>query len=118
MMNQVPMDADSAVLVVMKGEDIQVSTYGYPHSLTGLKQWMFKWLGGEVRSFVNTVEVNEVDLEKESELIANGIMISVQSNKSGTNVYNTERNDFNYYHLQKSARKGIEFGLKIKKVVK
>ena len=61
------------------------------------------------------VEVKEVDLEKESELIANGIMISVQSNKYGTNVYNTERNDFNHYHLQMAARKGIELGLKAQK---
>ena len=50
--------------------------------------------------------------EKESELIANGIMISVQSNKYGTNIYNTEINDFNHYHLQMAARKGIELGLK------
>lgn len=48
MMNQVPMDADSAVLVVMKGQDIQVSTYGYTRPLTGLKHWMYKWLGGEL----------------------------------------------------------------------
>lgn len=47
-MNQIPADADSAVLLVMKGQDIQVSTYGYTRSLTGLKQWMYKWLGGEV----------------------------------------------------------------------
>lgn len=60
----------------------------------------------------DTLEVKEVDLEKESELIANGIMISVQSNKYGTNIYNTERNDFNHYHLQMAARKGIELGLK------
>jgi hypothetical protein len=62
--------------------------------------------------FINTLEVKEVNLEKESELIANGIMISVQSNKYGTNIYNTERNDFNHYHLQMAARKGIELGLK------
>ena len=61
------------------------------------------------------VEVKEVDLEKESELIANGIMISVQSNKYGTNTYNTERNDFNHYHLKMAARKGIELGLKAQK---
>lgn len=61
---------------------------------------------------INTFEMKEVDLEKESELIANGIMISVQSNKYGTNIYNTERNDFNHSHLQMAARKGIELGLK------
>lgn len=65
--------------------------------------------------FIDTVEVKEVDLEKESELIANGIMISVQSNKYGTNTYNTERNDFNHYHLKMAARKGIELGLKAQK---
>lgn len=45
-MNQVPEDADSAVLVVMKGEDVQVSTYGHTRPLTILKQWVYKWLGG------------------------------------------------------------------------
>lgn len=45
-MNQVSADADSAVLVVMKGEDVQVSTYGHTRPLTSLKQWMYKWLGG------------------------------------------------------------------------
>ena len=66
-------------------------------------------------SFINTLEVKDVDLEKESELIANGIMISVQSNKYGTNIYNTQRNDFNHYHLQMAARKGIELGIKAQK---
>lgn len=66
----------------------------------------------KIISFLDTLEVKEVDLEKESELIANGIMISVQSNKYGTNTYNTERNDFNHYHLKMAARKGIELGLK------
>jgi hypothetical protein len=42
-------------------------------------------------------------------------MISVQSNKYGTNTYNTERNDFNHYHLKMAARKGIELGLKAQK---
>ena len=63
--------------------------------------------------YINSLKEKEVDLEKESELIANGIMISVQSNKYGTNIYNTERNDFNHYHLQMAARKGIELGIKI-----
>lgn len=40
----------------------------------------------EVISLINNLEVKEMDLEKESELIANGIMISVQSNKYGTNI--------------------------------
>lgn len=64
---------------------------------------------------IKDIKVKNVDLEKESELIANGIMISVQSNKYGTNIYNTERNDFNHYHLQMAARKGIELGLKVTK---
>ena len=68
-----------------------------------------------ILAFIDTLEVKEVDLEKESESIANGIMISVQSNKYGTNIYNTERNDFNHYHLQMAARKGIELGLKAQK---
>ena len=70
----------------------------------------------EMLSFINTLEVKKVDLEKESELIANSIMISVQSNKYGTNIYNTERNDFSHYHLKIAARKGIELGLKAQKV--
>lgn len=68
-----------------------------------------------IKEFIDTLEVKDVDLEKESELIANGIMISVQSNKYGTNIYNTKRNDFNHYHLQMAARKGIEFGIKAQK---
>jgi len=79
-----------------------------------------KSLGGDLFvqglfSFIDTLEVKEVDLEKESELIANGIMISVQSNKYGTNIYNTERNDFNHHHLQMAARKGIKLGLNARK---
>ena len=69
----------------------------------------------KIIDIINTLEVKEVDLEKESEYIANGIMISVQSNKYSTNIYNTERNDFNHYHLQMAARKGIELGLKAQK---
>ena len=57
------------------------------------------------------VEVKDVDLKKESELIANSIMISVQVNKYHTCVYNTERYDFNHSHLMLAARKGIELGL-------
>ena len=65
-----------------------------------------------LKDTINKLEIKEVDIEKESELIANSIMISVQSNKYGTNIYNTERNDFNHSHLQMAARKGIELGLK------
>ena len=68
-----------------------------------------------VLSFLDTLEVKDVDLEKESELIANEIMIGVQANKYHTNIYNTERNDFNHSHLWLAARKGIELGLKTKK---
>ena len=69
----------------------------------------------QVREAVNAIEVKEVDLEKESELIANGIMIGVQANKYHTCVYNTNRCDFNHSHLMLAARKGIEFGLKAQK---
>ncbi len=63
--------------------------------------------------FLDTSEVKEVDIEKEAELIANGIMIGVQANKYKTAVYNTKRNDFNHSHLILAARKGIELGLKV-----
>ena len=66
-------------------------------------------------SFLDTLKTKEVDLEKESELIANEIMIEVQANKYYTNIYNTERNDFNHSHLWLAARKGIELGLKSQK---
>ena len=66
----------------------------------------------KVLDHIEDIEAREVDLEKESELIANSIMVSVQPNKYGTNIYNTERNDFNHYHLKMAARKGIELGLK------
>ena len=65
--------------------------------------------------FLDTLEVKEVDLEKESELIANEIMIGVQASKYHTNIYNTERNDFNHSHLWLAARKGIELGLNVNK---
>ena len=45
-MNEVQQDDDAAVLVVMHGGEIKVSTYGEPRPLWGLKDWMFKWLGG------------------------------------------------------------------------
>ena len=69
----------------------------------------------KLESFLNTLEVKDVDLEKESELIANEIMIGVQANKYHTNIYNTNRNDFNHSHLCLAARKGIELGLKAQK---
>ena len=69
----------------------------------------------DILSFLDTLEVKEVDLEKESELIANGIMIGVQANKYHTCVCNTTRCDFNHSHLMLAARKGIELGLKAQK---
>lgn len=79
------------------------------------------WLSGKLfainslRVFLNTLEVKEADLKKESELIANGIMIAVQGNKYHTCIYNPERCDFNHSHLWLAARKGIELGLKAQK---
>ena len=69
----------------------------------------------DAKLFLDTLEVKEVDLEKEAELIADGIMISVQANKYNTVVYNVKRNDFNHSHLMLAARKGIELGLKAQK---
>jgi archaellum component FlaC len=63
-------------------------------------------------SFLDTLDVKEVDLEKESELIADDIMINVQASKYHTHVYSTTRCDFNHSHLMLAARKGIELGLK------
>ena len=100
-------DKDALIAEIKKlfDDEYQCSSYdeatGFQHAL------------GLIKSFIATLEVKEVDFEKESELIANGIMISVQSNKYGTNIYNTERNDFNHYHLQMAARKGIELGIKV-----
>lgn len=68
-----------------------------------------------ILSFLDTLEVKDINIEKESELIANKIMIGVQANKYHTNVYNTKRNDFNHSHLCFAARKGIELGLKAQK---
>ena len=68
----------------------------------------------KVLDIIDTLEVEEVDLEKEAELIANNIMIGVQANKYSTVVYNFKRNDFNHSHLMLAARKGIELGLKVK----
>ena len=69
----------------------------------------------DAKLFLDSLEVKEVDLEKEAELIANGIMIGVQANKYNTVVYNTKRNDFNHSHLMLAARRGIELGLKAQK---
>ena len=60
-------------------------------------------------------EVDLEHIENDAELIANKIMIGVQSNRYHTCVYNTERNDFNHSHLVQAARKGIELGLKARK---
>lgn len=68
----------------------------------------------DILSYLDTLEAKEVDLEEESKLIANGIMIGVQANKYNTVVYNPQRNDFNHSHLMLAARKGIELGLKAK----
>ena len=54
-------------------------------------------------------------IENDAELIANKIMIGVQSNRYHTCVYNTGSNDFNHSHLVQAARKGIELGLKARK---
>lgn len=74
----------------------------------------------EILSIITSLqqEQPEVDLEhikNDAELIANKIMIGVQSNRYHTCVYNTERNDFNHSHLVQAARKGIELGLKARK---
>ena len=64
-------------------------------------------------------EQPEVDLERienDAELIANTIMIGVQSSRYHTCVYNTGTNDFNHSHLVQAAKKGIELGLKVRKV--
>jgi hypothetical protein len=66
----------------------------------------------KIEILINNLEVKEVDLEKEAELIADGIMIGVQANKYHRCVYNTTKCDFNHSHLMLAARKGIEVGLK------
>lgn len=64
---------------------------------------------------LDTLEVKEVNIWKEAEMIANSIMIAVQTNRYNTVVYNTKRNDFNHSHLYEAAKKGIELGLKAQK---
>ena len=69
----------------------------------------------EVLSFIDSLEVKEVDVEKESELIANSIMISVQANLYHTNVYDYEKRCYKHSDLKEAVRKGIELGLKTQK---
>ena len=69
----------------------------------------------DILSFLDSLEVKEVDVEKESELIANSIMISVQANLYHTNVYNYEKRCYKHSDLKDAARKGIELGLKAQK---
>lgn len=45
-MNEIPREADAAVLVVVEGDEVTVTTAGEPNLLTRLKGWMYKWLGG------------------------------------------------------------------------
>ena len=68
-----------------------------------------------ILSFLDTLEVKEVDVEKESELIANSIMISVQANLYHTNVYDYEKRCYKHSDLKDAARKGIELSLKAQK---
>ena len=58
-------------------------------------------------SFLDSLEVKDVDVEKESELIANSIMISVQANLYHTNVYNYEKRCYKHSDLKDAARKLI-----------
>lgn len=67
-----------------------------------------------VISLIESLEVKEVNVKKESELIANAIMIGVQYVKYHTVVYNMKRCDFNHSHLMIAAEKGIELGLKLR----
>ena len=84
---------------------------------TNASKTMHLYIGcyNSILSLLDTLEVKDINIEKESELIANKIMIGVQANKYHTNVYNTKRNDFNHSHLCFAARKGIELGLKAQK---
>lgn len=68
-----------------------------------------------ILSFLDTLKVKEVDVEKESELIANSIMISVQANLYHTNVYDYEKRCYKHSDLKDAARKGIELSLKTQK---
>jgi hypothetical protein len=70
---------------------------------------------GKILTILDTLEVKEVDVEKESELIANSIMISVQANLYHTNVYDYEKRCYKHSDLKDAARKGIELSLKAQK---
>ena len=88
-------------------------------------KWKFKWFYRTIigrlevleglKAFLDTLEVKEVDVEKESELIANSIMISVQANLYHTNVYDYEKRCYKHSDLKDAVRKGIELGLKTQK---
>ena len=45
-MNEIPEAAEAAVLVVMNGGDIKLSTFGAPRFLSTLKSWIGKNIGG------------------------------------------------------------------------
>ena len=68
-----------------------------------------------VQSLLDSLEAKDVDLDKEAEWIANGIMIAVQSAKLHTNIYNPDRKDYDRSHLMQAARRGIELGMRINK---
>ena len=88
-------------------------------------KWKFKWFYRTIigrletleglKTFIDTLEVKEMDVEKESELIANSIMISVQANLYHTNVYDYEKRCYKHSDLKDAARKGIELSLKAQK---
>lgn len=69
----------------------------------------------KLENFLDTLDAKESNVDEQIELIANGIMISVQANLYHTNLYNTEKRCFNHSHLMLAARKGIELGLKLQK---
>lgn len=47
-MNEVSPESDAALLIVQRGDDVIVSTFGAPLPLVRIKQWAYKWLGGRV----------------------------------------------------------------------
>lgn len=111
---------DKDALVV----EIQGYISGYKDILSKVDEKCLKYAEGieakidilqHLLSFLDSLEVKEVDVEKESELIANSIMISVQANLYHTNVYNYEKRCYKHSDLKDAARKGIELGLKTQK---
>lgn len=42
-------DHEAVILLVKRGMDVTVGTYGGTNSLTRLKWWAYKWLGGDAR---------------------------------------------------------------------